>query len=304
MRKSMIVLSFLVCLTTFSSGLFAEDIDVRKSTIPEMIANAKKCVVFLGTINEQGVPNLLATGSLVLVDNVFYLVTAKHVIYDKMKEQLKDENIAVFYNMKNGQVAARKLSSFKNDDIYWIFHENPEVDIAMLPFPIDLKNDDVMVISENLFTGTDKLFELYDVFFLSYQPGIELGTKISPVTRSGMVSIINANNTFYIDAFAFPGNSGSPVFVKPSPIRFDKKGTVIGADELGGAFVGIVGEYLTYQELAISAQTGRPRVVFEENIGLSKVWSTSFLREIMGSEEFKKQAKKLKNSKGLDFSRR
>ena len=286
-------------MLTFPGSLFAEDAKARKSTIPEMMANTKKCVVFLGTIGENNVPYLFATGSLVMVDGVFYLVTAKHVIYDKQRQRLKDENLAVFYNMTNGKAAARTIASFKNDYIYWVFHQDPEVDIAMIPFPIDLNNDDVRVISDDLFTGTERLFELYDVFFLSYQPGIELGTRISPVARSGMVSIINPDNTFYIDAFAFPGNSGSPVFVKPSPIRFDKKGTVIGADELGGAFVGIVGEYVTYQEVAISVQTNRPRVVFEENIGLSKVWSTSFLREIIESVIFKEQAGKIKGVAGI-----
>lgn len=299
MRKLLVFLTCSVLMLTFPGSLFAEDAKARKSTIPEMMANTKKCVVFLGTIGENNVPYLFATGSLVMVDGVFYLVTAKHVIYDKQRQRLKDENLAVFYNMTNGKAAARTIASFKNDYIYWVFHQDPEVDIAMIPFPIDLNNDDVRVISDDLFTGTERLFELYDVFFLSYQPGIELGTRISPVARSGMVSIINPDNTFYIDAFAFPGNSGSPVFVKPSPIRFDKKGTVIGADELGGAFVGIVGEYVTYQEVAISVQTNRPRVVFEENIGLSKVWSTSFLREIIESVIFKEQAGKIKGVAGI-----
>lgn len=294
MRKLMTLLTVLILAATFPGTPSAQGEGARKSTIPEMIANAKKCVVFLGTITDQGVPYLFATGSLVIVDNTFYLVTAKHVIYDKARRQLKDENIAVFYNLKNGQVAAKKISSFKSAEVNWVFHENPEVDIAILPFPIDINNDDVMVISEALFTGIDRLFELYDVFFLSYQPGVGLGGKVTPVARNGMVSIINPDSTFYIDAFAFPGNSGSPVFVKPSPLRFDKGDEIISSDDLGGAFVGIVGEYLTYQELAISTQTNRPRVVFEENMGLSKVWSISFLREIIASEAFKEQAKKIK----------
>jgi len=62
---------------------------------------------------------------------------------------------------------------------------------------------------------------------------------------------------------------------------------------LGGKFIGIIGEYLPYQEVAISTQTGRKRVVFEENTGISRVWSVNFIREIVESNTFKQQLDKV-----------
>ena len=62
---------------------------------------------------------------------------------------------------------------------------------------------------------------------------------------------------------------------------------------MGGKFIGIIGEYLPYQEVAISTKTGRPRVVFEENTGLSRVWSVNFIREIVESNTFKQQLDKV-----------
>jgi len=62
---------------------------------------------------------------------------------------------------------------------------------------------------------------------------------------------------------------------------------------LGGKFIGIIGEYLPYQEVAISTQAGRKRVVFEENTGLSRVWSVNFIREIVESNTFKQQLDKV-----------
>lgn len=62
---------------------------------------------------------------------------------------------------------------------------------------------------------------------------------------------------------------------------------------MGGKFIGIIGEYLPYQEVAISTQTGRKRVVFEENTGLSRVWSVNFIREIVESNTFKQQLDKV-----------
>ena len=61
--------------------------------------------------------------------------------------------------------------------------------------------------------------------------------------------------------------------------------------------MGIVGAYLPYQDEAISRQTGELRVVFEENSGLSLVWSVNYLNEIIESDAFKKQFEIIKNLK-------
>ncbi|MGB7953314.1 MAG: hypothetical protein WCF23_04980 [Candidatus Nitrosopolaris sp.] len=106
---------------------------------------------------------------------------------------------------------------------------------------------------------------------------------------------MNEDSTFYIDAASFPGNSGSPVFVKPSLARFDnKENYALGGDTIGGRSIGIIGGYLTYQDVAVSRQTGHDRISFEENTGLSKVWSVSFINEILNSEPFKEQIKRIK----------
>jgi len=221
-------------------------------------------------------------------------VTAKHVVVDPQTGKFTDSGMLAFFNLRDGKIGSRSIDKLKGDlAVNWIFHKNGDVDIATIPFGLNPKRDDVKTIPENLFLSTDRLFELYDVFFLSYQPGIQPQKRISPVIRSGTISLINDDQTFYIDASAFPRNSGSPVFLKPSPIRFDERGISIGGDQLGGKFVVIIGEYLPYQEVAISTQTGRRRVVFEENTGLSKVWSVTFIKEIIESSTFKQQLDKV-----------
>jgi len=263
----------------------------------DLVNDSKKTVVFLGDINKEGHPRFYATGALVKVQNIYHLITAKHVVIDMETGDFKDDKMLVFFNSKDGDIMARPIENAKRDfDASWIFHTNPEVDVAIIPFAIDTHKDDVLVIPDNLFLLSNNIFELFDIFFLSYQPGIEPTRKISPIFRSGIISIINDDKSFYIDASAFPGNSGSPVFVKPSPITFNEKGVSIGGDQLGGKFIGIIGEYITYQEVAISAQTGRARVIFEENTGLSKVWSVEFIKEIIDSDKFKEQLKKIQGN--------
>jgi hypothetical protein len=260
----------------------------------KLIEEIKKTVVFLGKIDHEGKPQFYATGFLVTVQNVYHLLTAKHIVVDMKTGKLQDDEMLVFFNLKDGGIAARSIKDIKRSSgANWIFHKNAEVDIAIIPFGLDPQKDDVKVIPDNLFFLPDSLFELYDVFFLSYQPGVKFQRKVAPIIRGGTISIINEDKTFHIDAFAFPGNSGSPVFLKPSPIRFDEKGISIGGNQLGGKFIGIIGEYIPYQEVAISTQTGRPRVVFEENTGLSKVWSVTFIREILESSAFGEQLNKV-----------
>jgi len=263
----------------------------------DLIGQIKKTVVFLGKTTQKK-EQFYATGFLVEIQNIFHLVTAKHVVVDPKSGDFTDSGMLVFFNQKDGKIGSRSIDEIKRImGVNWIFHENKDVDIAIIPFGLDPQKDDVKTIPDDMFLNTDRLFELYDVFFLSYQPGIESQKRILPVIRNGTISLINEDKTFYIDGFAFPGNSGSPVFLKPSPIRFDEGGISIGKDQLGGKFVGIIGEYIPYQEVAISIQTRRPRVVFEENTGLSKVWSVTFIEQIVGSNAFKQQLNTLLKKK-------
>lgn len=260
----------------------------------ELIEQIKKTVVFLGRLDEQGRANFIATGFLISVADVLHLVTAKHVVISTKTGKPADEGLCVFFNLKTGGIGHRRLDVIKQQfNLQWLVHQRANVDIAMIPFALNPEQDDVLVIPDQLFLSIDRVYELYDVFFLSYQPGLKYGNRIVPVVRSGTVSLINEDKSFYIDGAAFPGNSGSPVFLKPSPIRFDEQRITLGTDPLGGKFVGIIGAYLPYQEAAVSVQTGRVRVIFEENTGLSQVWSADLIKEIMNSPIAKKQLETL-----------
>ena len=198
-----------------------------------------------------------------------------------------------------GHYVGRQLSEMKEQfNIEWVFHEDESVDIAIIPFGYDPDDDDVVFIPEDEFLGIEELVELYQVFFLSYQPGVPIEEKISPVMRKGMISLINDDKTFYIDGSAFPGNSGSPVFFKPFQFILSEEGGSTISHDLGMKFLGIIGEYITYEETAVSTQTGRSRITFEEHTGLTKVWSVSYIMEIMESEQFKEQLEEQLNQEG------
>ncbi|MBU1851989.1 MAG: serine protease [Candidatus Omnitrophica bacterium] len=296
MKKVKWALAVVFLLVLLVHPVYGE-INIKSKTgnlMASPLEELKKTVVFLGRISPDGKPRILATGFLVNVRGTYHLLTAKHVIMNHATGHFLDKDLLAFFNLKSGGVTVRSIAEIKDRfNIEWVFHSDSTVDIAIIPFMLDPAEDDVRVVSDNLFLDTKHLHELYDVFFLSYQPGIEPKGCIDPIVRTGTISLLKGDKSFYIDASAFPGNTGSPVFLRPSPIRFRGQGFTIGDDPLGGKFIGIIGEYLPYQEIAVSSQTGRPRIVFEENTGLSRVWSASFIQEIIDSEPFKKQLKKV-----------
>jgi hypothetical protein len=271
---------------------------VRK--VNRIVDSAKKTVVFLG-----GEDDFCATGFFIGIQNCLHLVTAKHVVFDSKSKQFIDDQLIAYFNLKHGGLGKRSVRNVKDRlGLEWVFHPSDEVDIALIPFEFTPEEDDVRVIPTKYFLEVNKIAELFDVFFPSYQPGIqpesvENSNRITPVLRVGAVSIINTDRTFYIDGAAFPGNSGSPVFVRPSRVRPDIGRITVGEDSLDGKFVGVIGSYVPYREVAISAQTRSPRVVFEENTGLSKVWSAAFIREIIESEGFREQFERVKSEENV-----
>ncbi len=74
----------------------------------------------------------------------------------------------------------------------------------------------------------------------------------------------------------------------PSPVKFEDKGGVVG-EGMDIKLIGIVGSYVYFKDVAVSEQTKRPKMIFEENTGLSLIWSTKFLQDIIQSSDFKKQ---------------
>lgn len=266
----------------------------------------KKTVIFIGrfekNIEGKQISVLSGTGLLLNIDGIFHLITAKHVVCEvdsKGKVIRELENLWFFCNGKevNKNVIASSLINLKKNGLRWYFHESENVDLAIIPFLINIKISDIKTYPNNQFLNISDIYETNEVFYISYQPGIsniEKDSCISPIVRKGIISRINKDETIYLDGFAFPGNSGSPVFMLPEAARFTESGITIGADKIGGKFVGIIGSYLPYQDIAISLQTRQPRIIFEENTGLSKVWSTKFIKEIIESDAFKKNIDDIK----------
>jgi hypothetical protein len=260
----------------------------------DLLRERRKTVVLMGKVDQNGEWTQWATGFLVALEGVLHLVTARHVVKDPETGQPRDQGMTLLYNRIGGGQRLRNLDVVKQQrGVDWVFHYDDAVDLAVLPVPLERQADDVMVIPQDQFVDPAELHELLDVFFLTFQPEIGQGDRIAPVVRAGVISLMYEDGTFFIDGFAFPGNSGSPVFVKPSPLRLVEHRIEVGGDIHGGMLAGVIGAYLPYRDVAVSTQTNRPRVVFEENTGLSRVWSMGFIQEITESDACQRQIDRL-----------
>ena len=101
------------------------------------------------------------------------------------------------------------------------------------------------------------------------------------ISRSGSIARIrdllaNRQSSFLIDANIFPGNSGGPVVTRPEISSIQGTTSINRA-----ALVGVVKSYIPYNDVAISQQTGNPRVMFEENSGLALVETVDSVMDVV-----------------------
>lgn len=162
----------------------------------------------------------------------------------------------------------------------WIVHPDPNVDVAVLLLNAQQLQADGLEYyffqnDEHAFTRQqsidDGTSEGDGVFVLGFPLGEAGEERNYSIVRQGIIARIQdwlkgTANTFLVDASIFPGNSGGPVLLKPelASVTGTKPNSKCG-------LIGMVSSYLTYQETAVSTQTKRPRMIFEENSGLGVV---------------------------------
>ena len=117
------------------------------------------------------------------------------------------------------------------------------------------------------------------VFVIGFPLGLVGDARNYPVVRYGVVARIQDwirgdQDTFLIDVPAFPGNSGGPVVLKPETAAIPDTQAITHC-----LLMGIISKQLRSQEIAVSQQTGEPRVVFMENTGLTEVIPVESVRE-------------------------
>ena len=215
------------------------------------------------------------------------LVTNRHVFQKALQ---RNTGLQARFNRRIGAGAYIYPLPLNEPDgsASWIVHPDPDVDVAVLPVsPNQLKQDGIEFAwfqsDTHTFTldeaRTSQVSEGDGVFVLGFPLGEAGDERNYAIVRQGIIAraqdwLKGDARTFLIDASIFPGNSGGPVLLKPelASIEGTKSNSKCG-------LIGMVSSYLPYQEIAVSTQTDRPRMIFEENSGLGIVVPHDLIQE-------------------------
>ena len=205
-----------------------------------------------------------------------FLVTNRHVF-----TKARDRRTVLHARFNRPVDVASPIYSLPLDEpdgpAFWTVHQ--EADVAVLPLNSDhLRTEGI----EFFFFSPDHAFTVDQaravdmsegdgVFVLGFPLGEAGDERNYAIVRQGIIARVRdwmsgKVDTFLIDASIFPGNSGGPVLLKP---ELTSVGGTKRNDRCG--LIGMVASYLPYQEIAVSTQTDRPRMIFEENSGLGVV---------------------------------
>lgn len=250
------------------------------------------CVVAIGIGNTRGELKWVASGFLYghFVKKkdqkdlyLVYLVTNRHVFEGKRQVYLR------FNPLTNERAREYSLDLVdKNDSPLWYSCPDLEKDVAVTVINVRKLREEGMQFayfhSDKHVANINKLKELGITegdyaYLLGFPMGIIGGKRNFVIVRSGSIARIRdilqgSSKDFLIDAFVFPGNSGGPAVSKPEALA------ITGTKSQSSAYlIGIIKSYVPYKDIAISVQTQRPRVVFEENSGLAAVQPIDFVQE-------------------------
>lgn len=252
-------------------------------------------VVAIGTRDSRGSVQWIGAGTLLgrffrKLSNTqsqyhIFIVTNRHLLEEQ-------ETVVVRFTRLNSQPA-------KDYDIplfspsgrrLWKEHPHQDIDIAVIGINADFLSSEgvkydyfqsdnhVMTLSEMARAGVS---EGDFIYVLGFPMGIMDAERQYVIARSGIIARLRdtfekVNKEFLIDALIFPGNSGGPVIYKPEIIHIEGSKSVSKP-----GLIGIVSGYLSYRDVAHSRQTGKAKVVFEENSGLAFVIPIDYALETM-----------------------
>jgi hypothetical protein len=252
------------------------------------VAIGKSVTISNGVSQQQWIATGFLLGEKVsALENqyVIFLVTCNHVVDDL-------KNPTTFLQLPSGNSTSITAMIRFNPQAGGAAHEysldmdkfvtNPATDVAVTPIDIQvLKHQGVSNISffpndvsvVNRMKASDLgLSEGDGIYLLGFPLGLVAeGKQNYVIVREGVIARIRdclaeKRDSFLIDSFAFPGNSGGPVITKPEAFAISGTKT-----QNRSYLLGMVRAYEPYQDVAVSVQTKRPRIIFEENSGLTDV---------------------------------
>jgi serine protease Do len=186
---------------------------LHAATLPDVIDKVRPSVVAIGTYQPSGSPRQRFSGTGFVVDNGHLVVTNHHVVPEKLDAQ-RNEQLAVFSGRgrKARFHAAKVLATDAVHDLALLYISTP------LPALRLAEDQTVREGTEVAFTGfpIGMALGLYPVTHRGIVSAIspmappQLGAKV--LTATMIRAMRDPYDVLQLDATAYPGNSGSPVY--------------------------------------------------------------------------------------------
>lgn len=253
---------------TFKSHLRAET--EEKKLTSNFNQNWLKCIISIEVVKknkqdsakkEEHIP--IGTGFLIeSPGNHYILITAKHVIFDEEEGKIRN-NLSYRLNDKKGQsilITEEQLKKYPLGSWFW-----PSNGGFACRFIVVSKTSDIACIPREEFLGYKFVQAGAPILLLGFPMGLRSKEYALPIVRSGTIARSDSK-TIIVDTYIYPGNSGGPILYIPN-IKISGgllKSALVNKEKL----VGLAIKYIPYIDTAVSLQTKRARITFEENSGL------------------------------------
>lgn len=223
-----------------------------------------------------------------------YLVTNKHVVEGQNSVWIRLHN-----DVQNTDDEI-EVPLVENGIVMYSVHPNKDVDIAAIQlngqYLMSNKFSTGYIDIDNGAMSSDELrsngvSEGNLAYMLGYPMGLVNVSSKSPICRMGCIARmskeqIDESNNILMDIQNFPGNSGSPVVIKPELISIE------GTQNLPRCvLIGIIHSYIPYRDVLISQQTGERVEIRTENSGIANMHPVELIREVVYMEYHKKNKK-------------
>jgi S1-C subfamily serine protease len=193
---------------------FIYDAAGATENLPDTIEKIKPSIVGIGTFQRTRRPPSMFRGTGFAIADGLHIVTNAHVLPDKLDSE-KKEIVAVFAGRANA-IEIREASKIA---------ENRDYDIAVLkitgrPLPPMILGDSTRVREGEIYAITG--FPIGMVLGLNAVTHRAMISAVTPIVipqlsgqqlnRRVLTRLADPYNVFQLDATAYPGNSGSPLY--------------------------------------------------------------------------------------------
>lgn len=230
-----------------------------------------------------------------------YLVTAKHVISKPNSAKYFDK-IFLRLNKKDGgsEIVMLPIVPDGNNKTVF-FHNDPSVDIAVIPCLPNQNTFDFKVIPDEMLTTQEEYKNLNiregsDVFFIGLFSPYLGAERNYPVVRFGRVALVTdekipfvgkPRELYLIEASSYGGNSGSPVFFSLGPDDREPGRLLVSGSTIFRLAGIMEGTFLDEEEIKVIETKAVPMAY--SNMGIAAVAPSYKLREILFGDELKKK---------------